>query len=233
MPLADQHAQSADGQHREPDDRACGYFAPLANALGPAGSVPPQLQDLLHGSGATGRLQTALLLAAVQRAGVLHQRWQHLLRTCPVTLLPGAEEHADQEAAERQPTANCGDSMQEEQQQRQRQQVESELRVLASFIAAAAAAEAGGAAAGPDNKECAGLATALESLQIVQQWAEEAHLQQLLQACLRSAADASGAAERRRGLCRSLLLHSDLLEHHRLAALLPAAAAAELRDAFR
>jgi hypothetical protein len=234
MPLPDQHAQLADSQQDMPTQGCLrGYFAPLVHSMGLKSSMVSQLQDLVQASRGTSSLQTALVHAAVQRAGVLHQQWQHLTHTCPVALMPSAEEQGDQQTG-LQPAADTDEPQEQAEQQRWREQVESELHMLTSFIAAAAAEEAGGATSAPGNEAYTGLAAVLEALHIVQQWAAEAQLQALLQACLRSfAANLGGASERQRGLCCSLLLHSELLEQHRLVALLPAAAAAELSNAFR
>ena len=196
------------GQHEQPADgssSAAGYFAPL---LGDEGSTP-DLAALLASPAASGSgdLRQALLHAAEQRVCVLHQQQRYLTRTCPVALLP-------------EPGT--------EQAQQQLQAVEAELQQLAGVLATAVAE----AAAAADGSMLEALQLAAGVLPILQEWAPPAPVQQLLQACLRHAA-AGGASSQSAQLCRSLLLSDDLVEQRQLAALLPAAAAAELGAALR
>lgn len=165
-------------------------------------------------------MRQALLQAAEQRVAVLHQQQRYLTRTCPVTLLPEpGTEQAEQQAAQ---------ALQAQQAQQQLQAVEGELRTLAEVLASAAAH----AAATADGSTLEALQLAAGLLPILQEWAPPAPLQQLLQACLRQAA-ASGPSSPATQLRCSLLLSEDLLEQRQLAALLPAAAAAELGAALR
>ncbi len=213
-PLPGQHEQPADGS-----SSAAGYFAPL---LGDEGSTP-DLAALLASPAVSGSgdLRQALLHAAEQRVCVLHQQQRYLTRTCPVALLPEpGTEQAQQQAAQQ--------ARQEQQAQQQLQAVEAELQQLAGVLATAVAE----AAAAADGSMLEALQLAAGVLPILQEWAPPAPVQQLLQACLRHAA-AGGASSQSAQLCRSLLLSDDLVEQRQLAALLPAAAAAELGAALR
>ena len=228
-PLAGQHTQQPIGQQLLAGGHTAGYFAPLGQQQGGGGAEDAALQlaGLLEAAGtASGSLHATLLQAAEQRLQVLHQRRQYLVHTCPVTLLPaeGAEElPAQQQAAGKE-------------QEAQQVQLESELRQLATALVAAAAAEA---SSSPANSSSSSDSSALQlvvgALPQLQEWAPPQQLQALLQACLRHAAAGSGAgaSEEQQGLSRQLLLGGDVLEHRQLAALLPAAAAAELSTALR
>ena len=218
-----------------------GYFAPLGHQQGGgSGSADDaaalQLAGLLQAAGSGsgsdsdgGSLHAALLQAAEQRLQVLHQRRQYLVHTCPVTLLPaeGAEElPAQQQAAGKE-------------QEVQQAQLEAELRQLATALVAAAAAEASTSPANSSSSSGSGsgaLQLVVAALPQLQEWAAPHQLQALLQACLRHAAAGSGTgtSEEQRRLCRQLLLGGgDVMEHRQLAALLPAAAAAELSATLR
>ena len=227
-PLAGQHTQQPSGQQLLAGGHTAGYFAPLGQQQGGGGAEDAALQlaGLLEAAGtASGSLHATLLQAAEQRLQVLHQRRQYLVHTCPVTLLPaeGAEElPAQQQVAGKE-------------QEAQQVQLESELRQLATALVAAAAAEASSSPANSSSSDSSALQLVVGALPQLQEWAPPQQLQALLQACLRHAAAGSGAgaSEEQQGLSRQLLLGGDVLEHRQLAALLPAAAAAELSTALR
>lgn len=117
----------------------------------------------------------------------------------------------------------------------------------AAAAAAVAATDAATGGSGSNGVATLQLQLAAQALPVLQQWAGQAQLQSLLQACLRQAAgpavtdtdsmgDGTGpppSEQQRQRMCRQLLLRGDLLEQRRLAALLPAAAAAELGALLR
>lgn len=182
-------------------------------------------------------MQRALLPAAEQQLQLRHRQLQYLLHTCPVMLLPppGAEEQGEEEQEEREAERRARQAQQQQQLEErlaaERQQAEAEVRQLADCIACAAAEEA----AGSSTREPLALRLAARALPALQAWAAPPQLQALLQACLRQAAAAgsAGLGTEQQQLCRQVLLGGELLEQPGLAALLPAAAAAEQAASLR
>lgn len=242
--MAGQHVQRQTSSHPDSPTGTSiggseGYFAPLQRSTGSDSSAAtsacaPQLADMLEAADTSSSLGTALLQAAEQRLAVLHTRHQYLTHTCPVTLLPSAQEQADQPAnGQAQPQA-------QQQQEEERERVVSELQQLATCIAAAASKDAAGGS-NNSSSSCAAMQVAVRVLPLVQEWSAEAPLLALLQASLRqaaalvaSSADGDGHNTlQHQQLCRQLLLGGELLEQRRLVVLLPAAVAVELGTALR
>ncbi len=239
-PLPGRHLQPAAAEVKAAPSLP-GYFAPLLE--GREAALPaPSLGDLVGSvgsGGSAGELRHALLHAAEQQLQLRHRQLQYMVHICPVTLLPppGAEGQEEEEAEEGEAAQRAQQAQQARQQQlelrlaAERQQAESELQQLAGFIASAAAEEA----ADSSLRKPAALLLAARSLPVLQAWAAPLLLQTLLQACLRQAVTdgSAGLHKERQRLCRQLLLGGDLLEQPRLAALLPAAAAAEQASVLR
>ena len=231
------------GQHWQQQQRTVGasnaYFTPLQAMAEPVPQLAPLLRQAADcsRSAAGSALHLALLQAAVQRLEVLFQQLMYLEHSCPVTLIPKAGVDAEEQVE----VQRLATAQELEQQQEAAAELEGEGRELAAFVVAAAADEVASnietSAAGSGQAAALQLATGV--LPVLQRWTAASQLQRLLQVCLRAAVHSahngsgSGGSQPLHRCCRQLMVDGDLLEHHQLAAQLPAAAAAELGTALR